>query len=53
MSDEPDKPPDPMSDVIRWIVIGCWASALLAWGLLFFIWKFGLLESIIRLLPHP
>jgi|HubBroStandDraft_2_1064218.scaffolds.fasta_scaffold07662_5 hypothetical protein len=50
MSDEPDKPPDPMFDVLRWIVIGGYASVLLAWGLIFCLWKFGLHEFILRLL---
>ena len=39
-----------MSDVIRWIVIGGWASAILAWGFLFCLWWFGLHEFILRLL---
>ena len=37
-------------DVLRWIVIGGYASVLLAWGLIFCLWKFGLHEFILRLL---
>jgi hypothetical protein len=52
MSDEPKREPDAWSDVTRWIGIGLWVLSILAWGLVFWLWKFGLPDFILRLLTH-
>jgi hypothetical protein len=51
MSDEP-KGPEAFSDVTRWIGIGLAILAAISWGLIFYLWKFGLPGFIERLLLH-